>query len=273
MSAMKTQFIDKLVNQSWSIDRHRGRSVIASIVQRLRSERPAEDSYGNPLPKMSIIGNTAIIPIVGALGMSLPDWVKQWCVMTDVNDIAEETRQALDDPRVFRIVYDYDSPGGWSVAGNKLFDVVDAAKDRKPVLAWCGDGAEVCSAAYHGATPAHLFLTGAYSLSVGCIGTYLVALDDTEYWKMLGYTWEVFRSGELKGMGEDGFSEAQKQFLQDCVDRFGGRFRANVATYRTLLSRDEMEGQFYDGKEASLRGFTHGTAPDLTAALARFGNG
>jgi ClpP class serine protease len=271
---MREQFINKLVCQSWNIDKARGRALLASLVQRLRGERPAEDAWGDPLPKMQIVGDVAVIPIYGVLALAVPDWVKEYGVnLTDVNDIAEEILSALRDSRVTFIVLDFDSPGGWSIAGNKLFDVVEkmqAVMSGKPIFAWCSDGADVCSAAYQGASPARMFLTAPYAMAVGCIGTYQALLDDTKFWEMMGIEIKVLRSGELKAMGEDGFSEDQLAWMQKVVDQFGARFRANVSRYRTALDPAEMEGQYYDGAAAAKLGFTHGTAVDLNAALVKF---
>ncbi len=273
-TVMKEQFINKFVCQPWGISRPRGRALIASLVQRLRAERPEEDKWGEPLPKMRIEGDTAVIPITGPLALNVPDWIKQWGLnLTDIDDIAEELAQASNDPRVAIIVLDFDSPGGWSVAGQKLFDVVNRQQGRmgaKPMLAWCADGADVCSAAYHGAMPAGMFLTGPYALAVGCIGSYQTILDDTEFWKMMGITIEVIRSGEMKGMGVDGFSEAQITWLQSVADQYGARFRKDVAAFRTMLDPAEMEGQHYDGAQAARLNFTHGTAADLPAAIVKF---
>lgn len=192
--------------------------------------------------------------------------------LTDINDIAEELALSQSDPRVAFRVLDLDSPGGWSVASQKFFAAVVATQARggKPVFAWCGDGAEVCSAAYHGATPARMFLTGPYAGAVGCIGTYQALLDDTEFWKMMGVTIQVLRSGEQKGAGIDGFSEAQLAWMQGEVDQLGATFRAHVAQYRTTLDPGEMEGQYYSGDRAARLGFTHGIAADLQSAIAKF---
>lgn len=271
---MREQFINKLVSQTWSIGRLRGRALLASLIGRLRADRPAEDICGDPLPVMQILGDVAHIPICGALALNLPDWVKQYgLALTDIDDIATEISQAMADARVSFIVLDFDSPGGWSLAGNKLFDVVDAWQSRpnaKPIFAWCADGADVCSAAYQGAMPARMFLTGPYAMAVGCIGTYQALIDDSEFWKLMGITDIVLRSGEMKGMGIDGYSETQLEWLQSTVDQFGARFRANVSRFRTQLDASEMQGQFYDGATAASLGFTHGTAPDLATAITKF---
>jgi ClpP class serine protease len=274
---MREQFINKLVSQPWNIDRMRGRTIIGRLVQRLQrphADRPAEDICGDPLPKMNITGDVAVIPVRGSLMMNVPDWIKECGLdITDIDDILAELAQAQADPNVRLIVLDFDSPGGWSYAGNKLFDAVQqsqAQRGGKPIFAYCADGADVCSAAYQGATPARMFLTGQYALAVGCIGTYLALLDDSEMFKQMGITFHVLRSGDLKGIGEDEVTDKQIAWLQSVVDTQGAAFRANVARYRLSLSKEEMQGQYYDGATAYAKGFTHGFARDINAAIAIF---
>ena len=268
---MKAHFINKLLSQPWHISQARGRMVIGSILSRLRSERPAEDVFGEPLPKMQILDDVAVIPLRGVLMINVPGWLKEWGLnVTDANDIDEELQRALHDPAVSMIVLDSDSPGGWSIAGDKLFDLVEAAGRKKPVFAWCADGGDCCSSAYEAVAPCTAILAGKHALAVGCIGSYLAILDDSEYWKMLGITWEVFRSGDLKGIGEDALSETQRAWLQEMTDAAGATFRRNVAKYRTELPAEEMQGQYYTGAEAARRGFIHGTARDLSGAIAKW---
>lgn len=265
---MKINFIQKILGQPWDIERARGRVILSSMIQRLRSERPAEDIFGDPLPKMEIIGDVAYVPICGTLILNVPDWAKSYGLsVTDPNDIAEELRQANDDTRVSFIALNWDSPGGESAAGNKLFDLVSAL--RKPVLSYSADGAMICSAAFNGALPSTRIYTGPYA-TVGSVGSYLAYLDDTEFWKMMGITVEVFRSGEIKGIGEDALTDPQREFLQTMVDRAGKRFRGNVQSYRSLIDEADLQGQWFDGDDAAARSFTHGIAPDLATAVQRF---
>lgn len=267
---MKSTFINKLLCQPWDISREKGRTIISGIMELIRSERPAESIFGEPLPKMRIEGDTAIVPICGVIMLAVPEWVKDYGFgITDANDIAEELAEAVNNPEVARIVLDFNSPGGDSHAGYKLVDAVTAAARKKPVMSWCADGSQMCSAAYNAACPSDFIATGPYSI-VGSVGSYLVALDDSEYWKMLGFKWEVFRSGEIKGIGEDGISDEQKTFLQDMVDKSGDRFRANVKKYRSAIDPADLRGQWYLGDEAATRGFTHALAPNFNAALAKF---
>jgi ClpP class serine protease len=268
---MKDQFLSKLLAQPWHGTAVRNRALIGGILSRLRSDRPEEDVYGNPLPKMQVVGDVAIIPIRGVLMIGIPQWLKEWgCNVTDANDIADELDAAVANANVGLIVLDCDSPGGWSVAGDKLFDLVEAAARRKPVFGWVADGNDCCSSCYEAAAPARAILAGRHALAIGCIGSYLAMLDDTEYWKMLGFTWEIFRSGDFKGMGDDKLTEEQRGWLQSQVDTFGARFRKNVAKYRTEIPEEEMQGQYYSGIDAARLGFTGGTAADLSTAIAKF---
>ena len=71
-------------------------------------------------------------------------------------------------------------------------------------------------------------------------------------------------------LGEYGLSEEQAAYLQSLVDSSGEAFRARVLKYRTDISPDDMRGQGFTGDEAAARGFTAGTAKDLSAAIAKF---
>lgn len=267
---MKEQFISRLLCEPQNIDPARGRTIISSLLLKLRNERPEEDYCGDPLPKMQILGDMAIVPIVGVLQMNVPDWVKKYGInLTDANDIEEEITQALARPEVRMIILHVDSPGGSAIAGNKIYDLVESARKQKPVFAFSGDGQLICSAAYDAAAPCNAIYTGPYSC-VGSIGSYLAFLDDTEFWKMMGVTWEVFRSGDFKGIGEDEISKKQRDYLQSKVDEAGARFRSNVARYRTGIAASDMQGQWWNGSDAALRGFSAGTVKDLSAAMTKF---
>lgn len=265
------QIQSKLLTQPWHGSAARVKPILASLLQGLRSERPEEDVFGDPLPKMSIVGDVALIPLVGVLTLNIPDWLKRYGLnLTDANDIAEELNAAVNNPAVSMIVIDSDSPGGLSTAGDKLFDVVEVAARRKPVFGWCADGNDCCSSAYEAVAPARAILCGRHAAAVGCIGSYMAMMDDTEFWKSMGITWEVFRSGDFKGMGEDTLTPEQRAWLQSVTDAYGSRFRKNVSKYRTEIPAEEMQGQYYGGIDAARLGFVAGNARDLSAAISKF---
>lgn len=269
---MKAQFIDTLVSTVWNIDKLRGRTIIGHMVATLlKSERPSEDIFEDPLPKLQIFGDVAVIPLRGVIKINVPDWIKSWGLnLTDANDIEQELDTALANPNVRFIVFDTDSPGGSALAGEKLFDIVEAANRRKPVFGFCGDGAGMASTAFLAVASARAIYSGYYAEGVGCVGSYLAYLDDTEYYANMGLKFRVFRSGDLKGIGEDELSEAQAAYLQAKVDKAGATFRSKVSKYRTSIAAEDMQGQWFDGITAAQRGFVAGNVKDLSEAIAKF---
>ena len=275
---MRAHFLSKIVSQSLSIDRMRARSIMSRIVSKLlmphaelKSERPSEDIFGDPLPKMRIEGEVAVIPIVGVLMMCVPSWAKQLGLdVTDANDIEEELATALNNPEVRLIALECDSPGGWSLAGDKLFDIIEAADKKKPVMAYCGDGRDMASACFNAAAGARSIYCGRYALAIGSIGSFWSMMDDTEFWKQMGVTWEVFRSGEMKGILEDPLSEPQREYLQAMTDEYGARIRRNVKKRRGDIKDADLQGQWFDGMQAAERGFVNANAPTLNEAIKRF---
>jgi ClpP class serine protease len=267
---MKELFFSRLITTPWNIGPARGRAIIGGMVARLMlGERPERDIGGSPLPVMRVEDGTAIIPLRGVLMLNVPAWVKELGFnVTDGNDIGDEYARALADPAVERIVLDIDSPGGESLCGEKLYDLAAAAGRRKPVFAWAGDGALMCSSAYQAAAPCRAIYAGKFA-EVGCVGTYAAVLDDSAYWEQMGIRWEVFRSGPLKGIGIDGITDEQRVYLQGRVEEFGDRFRRGILAYRTGIDPGDLDGRDFRGAEAAARGFVAGLAPSLGAAIAR----
>jgi ClpP class serine protease len=270
---MRTNFVSKLITSPWNIDPIRARTIIGGMVRKLlKGERPAEDCDGYPLPKLQVVGNVAVIPIVGCVLINVPSWLKEYGLcLTDANDIEEEITDALNNENVELIVFNVDSPGGLSLAGDKLFEVVETANHRKPCFAFCADGCDMASTAYEAVAACRELRAGYYAEGIGCIGTYLAYLDDTEFWAQMGITFEVFRSGEFKGIGESvPLTEAQRSYLQSIVDRHGLIFRSNVLKYRTEIPADDLRGQWYDGKTAATLGFVAGCEKNFDSAIRRF---
>jgi ClpP class serine protease len=273
MNTQHADYLGKLLTTCWNIDRLRGRTLLSGIVHALiKSERPSEDFCGEPLPKMEILGDIAKIPLSGILCLDVPDWIKQYGInLTDADDIEEELEEALEDANVTTIVFDVDSPGGMALAGDKLFSLIEAANKKKPVMAYCADGRDMASSAYEAAAAATALYCGRYAVGIGCVGSYLAYLDDTQFWSQLGITFELFKSGEIKGIGESvPLNQAQKDFLQSTAAYHGGLFRANVRKYRTLIDPADLQGQWFGGINAAKRNFVSDNAPDLQTAIAKF---
>lgn len=273
----KTQFISKLLSTHWGLDNIRGRTILSGLIRPMLpsapgSERPAEDICGDPLPKMQLLGEIALIPITGVIAIDVPDWIKSYGLnLTDVNDITEEIEEAIEDANVQRIIFDVNSPGGMSIAGNKLFEDVEAANRKKPCFAYCGAGRDMASAAYNSVAACTALSCSPFADGVGCIGSYLAYLDDTDWWTKMGMKWEIFPSGDLKGIGESvPLTQVQKDFLQSQSDYYGANIRRNVKKYRTQIADDDLTGGWWDGKQAAKKGFVYSLDDDLQTALSKF---
>jgi ClpP class serine protease len=272
----KTHYISKVLSSVWGLDKIRGRTIVCSIVHpllpRVAAQRPDEDCFGDPLPVMQKVGDIAIIPIEGVLSIDVPDWLKECGVwLTDINDIEEEIRDTLNDPVITTLIFPVNSPGGLSLAGNRLFEIIEAANRIKPCFAYCGAGADMASAAYDAIAPCTAIAASPHADGIGCIGSYLAYLDDTEFWTMMGMKWEIFKSGEYKGIGESvPLTKDQRDFLQTRTDYYGAIIRANVKKYRTQIADEDLQGQWYAGREAAKRGFVYTLADDLQSAIAKF---
>lgn len=271
----KIQFISKLLSAVWGLDKIRGRTILSGIVHPLirpRGERPEEDVFGDPLPKMQLLGDIALIPFTGVVLIDVPGWIKEYGLyLTDINDIEEEIDDALNDANVRMIVFDVNSPGGLSLAGDKLFEVVERANKKKPCFAYCGAGRDMSSAAYHPMAACKALACSAHADGVGCVGSYLAYLDDTAFWTEMGFKWEIFKSGEYKGIGESvPLTEAQRAFLQSGADYYGANIRRNVKKYRTEIADEDLQGQWWPGRQAAQKGFVFTLADDLQSAIPKF---
>jgi ClpP class serine protease len=129
----------------------------------------------------------------------------------------------------------------------------------------------MASTAYEAVAACRELRAGFYAEGIGCIGSYLSYLDDTQFWAQMGITFEVFRSGEFKGIGESvPLTEAQRKYLQGIVDRHGAIIRSNVAKYRTAIAAEDMQGQWFDGKTAAQHGFVAACEKNFDSAIRRF---
>jgi signal peptide peptidase SppA len=266
------QYLSKIISAPLALDRVRGRTIIRSLAASLlKNERPAEDIFGVTLPKIQILGDIAIIPILGVIDLAVPDWIKGCGFgITDANDIEEEIAQALVDPNVRFLVFTVNSPGGSSLASEKLFDLVAAANQTKPCFAFVADGEWACSGGYYAIAACRDIYSGPYAGAIGNIGTWLSLIDDTEFWAQMGIKFDVFRSGEYKGIGEDPLSDEQRVYLQQITDRSGALFRKSVSKYRPGIAADDMRGQWFTGREAAAHGFLGGNVNGLNAAIVKF---
>jgi signal peptide peptidase SppA len=150
---------------------------------------------------------------------------------TSTEELAADLASALADDDVRAIALDVDSPGGTVSGVPALAAAISAAS--KPVLAHASSDA---------ASAAYWLISGAATITaepgarVGSIGVYSVVEDSSRQAEAVGIRVHVLRSGEHKGVGQEGapVSESQLAALQHVVDRYAEMFRVAIEQGRGL---------------------------------------
>lgn len=223
--------------------------------------------WGDPIPAMEIIGNVAIIPIRGVLVCGYPSIYKLFGFV-DAMDVRAWLQAAIANPAVEKIILWTDCPGG-SVAGiREIALAIQNSPKRIGVFCDSGENASAC----YWATCGAYGIFGTPSSTWGCVGVFSAFVESKGLFSMNGLVARIFKSGKLKGIGEDGteITAEQAEFLQSRVDELGAAFRAHVKKYRPVAD-DDLQGQWFDAEQAAARGFIDGIVTNMSEAIAALG--
>lgn len=215
-----------------------------------------------PVAQMEINGPQAIIPIKGVIGKGLGAMERGWGA-TDIEDVANDFRQASADDSIEEIFLWIDSPGG---VASGVFEFADElAASRKPVTAIC-DG-DMCSAAYLVACAAESIVITP-TATVGSIGVYMPFMDRTDEFAAMGRKVDLVTSGKYKGAGYPGTSLTldQRANFQSQCDQLAEMFKTTVENHR-FVARDSMHGQTFIGREALRVGLVDEVTNDIRQKL------
>jgi signal peptide peptidase SppA len=232
-------------------------SLIHSKVQTGEFMREGKDACGKAvqLPGMEIVDGIAHIPVAGVIGQKLNGFAKGSGAV-DVSDVAAEIHQAMADKSVLSILFDIDSPGGMAMGTPEISAFVKSI--TKPKYAFT-NGIMASAAYWFGCSCDGIFATP--SAMIGSIGAVLAIEDTSARAQAMGVKVEVFRSGDLKGIGIPGtsLSDEQRDFLFDRImqlhEMFAGAVRKNRGAH---ISDDSMRGQSFLAKDAMSRGLIDG---------------
>lgn len=232
----------------------RGEKNQASAMD-LGSDEPATQ------PAMQIIGDAAVIPVVGVLAR-YSSQVNGMCQDhgRSAESLQADLQAALVNPNVRRVILRIDSPGG-SVAGTAetgdMIRRVSAA--GKPVIAFV-DGAAY-SAAYWLASQCDQIIASADTAGVGSIGvltTMLSRAADTASGKLL-----VVRSTPLKAVGVGPITDEQLASVQRSIDDIHEAFAIAVQAGRGLTDAQIATiatGELFVASKAIAMGMVDGIA-------------
>lgn len=228
------------------------------------------DVWGDPLPKMEMDDDIAIIPIQGLIATGLPTMYQKFGI-ADLGNVADDIAKADADPNCRAMVLAIDSPGGTLRSLPELAGAIANHRTlgQKPIAARIeGLG---CSAAYYAAAGAGI-ISAAPSAQMVNIGVYRVSIDASKAYEAFGYRVEIIKSGKYKAAGYPGtsLSDDQRDDLQSQVDDLGAAFRAHVSANRPDASADDMEGQAFFGSKAMALGFADDDAPSFAEFMSRF---
>lgn len=238
----------------WAMFEQSGPIFFSHILPKILSGQ-ADDAARAGLP-IQRSGNIVFIPIKGVMLKS----VSWWSYASSMVDITRAVNAAAVDDEVETIVLLMDSPGG-SVDGlAALGDAVKAAAQSKTVIAQI-DG--MCASAnYYVASQATKIYAGRNDL-IGSIGTRIMLVDTSEYYKEMKVKVIPIDTGEYKSAGAEG-TEITKNHIADfqrIVDGFFEDFLTMVQSGRSL-TREEIlkaaDGRVFFPGEAMKLGLIDG---------------
>lgn len=218
----------------------------------------------------SVTDGVAIVPVSGVIGKRL-NMLEMMCGGADVDVLVNAVMKADMDPSVHSILLDVNSPGGMVTGTPEAAAAL--GQTSKPLYAFTDS--QMCSAAYWLASAATdgIFVTG--SSDVGSIGTYLAMIDSSRAYEMEGLKLELFKAGNLKAIGLEGkaFTDAERAFLQEGVDRANSRFLSAVVANRAeagaKIDDETMQGQWFDGEQAVENGLADCLVGNLSEAIGQ----
>ncbi len=233
------------------------RSLFESKIMTGEFLREGKDACGKAvqLQGMEKIDGIAHIPVAGLIGQKLNGFAKGNGAV-DMADVMAEIDDAEADKSIKSILFDIDSPGGMALGTPEAAARVKAI--TKPKYAFTS-GIMASAAYWFGSACDGIFATE--SSMTGSIGAVLAIEDTSERAKMMGVKVEVFRSGDLKGIGIPGTSltDDQRAFLFDRIMTLHDMFESAVKTNRgARISDDTMRGQSFLAKDALARGLIDG---------------
>jgi capsid assembly protease len=222
---------------------------IAAAAAPGRSGGRAGDAY-------TVQDGVAVLPVYGLLEKRM-NLLQSLSGGTSTEILGRDFRQALADPEVAAIVLDVESPGGAVDGTKEMADLVLAARNVKPVVAY-GNGL-MASAAYWIGSAASLVMAGE-TAQVGSIGVALMHFDRSGRDEQMGIKRTSIYAGKFKRLASDEkpLSDEGREYLQSLVDTYYGMFMEAVSQHRgveaeTVLS-DMADGRVFIGKQAKKQG-------------------
>lgn len=232
--------------------------AISSLLYSAANSLPIPQGTKKEIASVEVVNRVGVIQIYGVIGRHLSD-MELACGGCDVDMIRAQFDEMVDNPEIYIIALDIDSPGG-SVAG--VPELAQHIRNSvKPVIAWTG--LQMCSAAYYiGAAASYLSM--ASSAISGCVGVYTAWIDSAKRMDREGDAWVIIKAGTEKACGLDG-QMTEKAFAEkqeDCNATYS-KFKEFVTKTR-IISDEYLQGMAYNGEKSLSIGMVDGLHDTLT---------
>lgn len=232
---------DAACSRAWVITEDALQGILEIAARENPSIEAVEQKLGRPLDNshaVTVRDGVANIPVQGPI-FRHANLITQISGATSVETLAQDFRQALDDPSIKGIVFDIDSPGGEVAGIHEFADAIHAARGTKPIIAYVDDyGA---SAAYWIASAADEVIASA-TAHIGSIGVVAAVRDPTSKSSRS----IEFVSSQSPNKRIDPTTKDGKTQIQAMVDELADVFVGSVARNRGV-STDKVLSDFGQG--------------------------
>jgi len=207
-----------------------------------------------------IDGGIQVIDVFGTL-MPRANMMMQYSGGTSTMKLAQQIREAGDNPAVSSVVLRIDSPGGAASYTPEVANAIREVAAKKRVVASATN--IMASGAYWiGVAATEVYASP--STTVGSIGVYTVIPNYKEAYEKSGVKFAVLRAGSLKASGNpyEDLTPERLASLQKSVDDIYSAFTSAVAEYRkttpSVVEKQFGQGSTFLAGEAQSRGMIDG---------------
>lgn len=221
------------VNADWAIEENYFRNVMLPIASRLNSPQSVEAYREQPLEKtekVKVRNGVAIIPITGPI-FRYANFFTYYSGGTSVTSLARDFNAALEDPSVYSIMFEINSPGGEVTGINELGNMIYNARKKMPMTARVGG--LMCSAALWLGVQAGDVAIDETAL-VGSIGVMTTYTDDRKWMEKVGLEELEFISSQSPYKNAPPYTDEGRKRIQARLDALCQIFGDAVARGRDV---------------------------------------
>jgi len=232
-----------LFDQPWAIRSQELQTILDVVQNRADTDleavasrvgRPLDNAEGN---SVTMRGSTAILAIEGPL-FRYANLFTALSGASSVEMLSQDLQAAIDSRAVRQILLNVNSPGGQVDGINELADMIRAANDTKPVIAYV-DGLSA-SAGYWLASAASRIVVNE-SAFLGSIGVVAALTDNREAQQRQGVKrYEIVSSQSPRKRPDPGTEQGRAQILEQ-VDALAQLFIDRVASFRNVTTATVLE--------------------------------